>query len=79
MTNEAVVEESKPVNPIGNNLPITLHLSLDEINLILVGLGELKHAIVANLDAKIKAQAEEQVLKARAQTIPLMDKLMDRI
>ena len=77
MTEEVI---AKPVNPVGNNLPITLSLSLDEINLILVGLGELKHSIVANLDAKIKAQAEEQVLKARSDTEnTLLNKLMDRI
>jgi CII-binding regulator of phage lambda lysogenization HflD len=71
---------NQPVNPVGNTLPITLNLTLEETNLILVGLGELKHSIVAPLVEKIKAQGETQVLQSKeTPTSKLLDSLMERI
>jgi len=70
----------QPVNPVGNTLPITLNLTLEEANLILVGLGELKHSIVAGLIDKIKSQGEAQVLQSKeAPTSKLLNSLMERI
>ena len=71
-----------PVNPIGNNLPINLNLTLEEVNLILVGLGELKHSIVAPLVDKIRFQGDSQVIaqqKAEKTDNKLLDSLMKKI
>ena len=73
-----MTQEEQPVNPIGNTLPITLNITLDEANLILVGLGELKHSIVAGLIEKIKTQGEAQVPKAEPEN-KLLNSLMERI
>jgi hypothetical protein len=73
-----MTKEEQPVNPIGNTLPITLNITLDEANLILVGLGELKHSIVAGLIEKIKTQGEAQVPKAEPEN-KLLNSLMERI
>jgi CII-binding regulator of phage lambda lysogenization HflD len=80
MTKQATVENDQPVNPVGNTLPITLNITLEEANLILVGLGELKHSIVAPLVEKIKAQGETQVLQSKAEpTSKLLNSLMERV
>jgi hypothetical protein len=77
---DATTAKEQPVNPVGNSLPIMLNITLEETNLILVGLGELKHSIVAGLIDKIKTQGEAQVLQPKeAPTSKLLNSLMERI
>ena len=46
---------------------ITLHLSLDEVNLLLEAVGALPFARVFNLVSRIQSQAAEQIQAAAAQ------------
>jgi hypothetical protein len=40
---------------------VTITLTVDELNVVLVGLGKLPLEVVLNVFGKIKAQAEAQV------------------
>ncbi len=46
---------------------IALHLSLDEVNLLLEAVGALPFARVFNLVSRIQSQAAEQIQAAAAQ------------
>lgn len=59
---------STTLPPVAPTMPdIQLQLSIDELNLILEGVGNLPFAKVYTLVAKIQAQAAEQIKAAQAE------------